>query len=126
MESSPIQTPLAFIIEDTEDLAYAFSIALESAGFETKTFHDGAMAQHQLKNDAPDVVILDINLPNVTGEELLQQIRSEKHLAKTKVVIVSADPHRAKLLEEDSTLVLIKPVGFSQLRALCARLIPKL
>ena len=41
--------PVAFIVEDTVDLAYAFSIALESVGFETQTFNDGAIAQSQLK-----------------------------------------------------------------------------
>lgn len=114
--------PLALIIEDEADLASIFADALQAAQFKTEIITDGAVAQTRLNEVIPQLVVLDIRLPNISGEVLLRQIRSTPALAGVKVVIASADPIMADLLSPDSDLVLIKPVSFSQLRDLAQRL----
>jgi DNA-binding response OmpR family regulator len=114
--------PLALIIEDDADLASIFADALRAAQFKTEIIADGAVAQARLNEVVPQLVVLDIHLPHVSGEVLLRQIRSTPTLARVKVVIASADPISAELLSPDSDLVLIKPVSFSQLRDLAQRL----
>ena len=114
--------PLALIIEDDVDLASIFSDALQAAQFTTEIIADGAMAQNRLKEMVPQLVVLDLHLPHVSGETLLHQIRSTPALAGIKVVIASADPITADMLNSDSDLVLVKPVSFSQLRDLAQRL----
>jgi DNA-binding response OmpR family regulator len=116
------EKPLGLIIEDDVDLAGIFADALQAAEFKTEIIADGALAQTRLTEVVPRLVVLDIHLPHVSGELLLQQIRSNPALDRTRVVVASADPITADLLRPDSDLVLIKPVSFSQLRDLAQRL----
>ena len=114
--------PLALIVEDDIDLASIFAEALQAAQFKTEIIADGAVAQNRLREVVPQLVVLDLHLPHVSGEILLQLIRSTPTHAGVKVVIASADPITADMLSSDSDLVLVKPVSFSQLRDLAQRL----
>ena len=116
--------PLALIVEDDMDLADIFAEALQAAHFKTEIIDDGAIAQARLREVIPQLVVLDLHLPHVSGEVLLHQIRSTPLLKGVKVVIASADPFTADLLSPESDLVLIKPVSFNQLRDLAQRLRP--
>lgn len=112
----------ALIVEDETDLAIIFSKALQEAGFETQIVRAGDTALMWLTSTAPQVVVLDLHLPRVPGEEVLEQIRADERLATTKVIIATADPRLAETLQDRADLVLLKPIGFSQLRDLAARL----
>jgi DNA-binding response OmpR family regulator len=112
----------ALIVEDETDLAIIFSKALQEAGFETQIVRAGDTALMWLSSTAPQIVVLDLHLPRVSGEEVLEQIRADERLAATKVIIATADPRMAETLQDRADLVLLKPIGFSQLRDLAARL----
>jgi DNA-binding response OmpR family regulator len=114
--------PLALIIEDDEDLASIFAEALQAARFKTEILVDGAIAQRRLKEVVPNLIVLDLHLPYISGETLLRQMRTNPMFTQTKVVIASADPITADMLSSESDLVLVKPVSFSQLRDLAQRL----
>ena len=115
----------AMVIEDNEDLAIIFSEALQAAGYEAIIINDGKVAMEQLREIQPAVIVLDLHLPHVSGDQILAQIRAEKDLADTRVVIATADPQMADELQDRSDLVLLKPVSFNQLRDLAARLAPR-
>jgi CheY-like chemotaxis protein len=66
----------------------------------------------------PDVVILDLNLPRVSGIDILRQIRSDPRLVNTRVVVVTAHDEMVNDIQDQADLVLIKPVAFSQIRKL--------
>jgi two-component system response regulator RegX3 len=110
------------IIEDDQDLAIIFAMALQEAGFETQIVRAGDTALMWLESATPDIVVLDLHLPRVSGQDILRQIRADSRLAETKVIITTADPRLAEILQEEADLVLLKPIGFSQLRDLAARL----
>ena len=112
----------ALIIEDDNDLAIIFAMALQEAGFETQIVRAGDTALMWLSSSTPDIVVLDLHLPRVSGDTILKEIRADARLAKTKVIITTADPRMAEMLDDKADLVLLKPVGFSQLRDLAARL----
>ncbi len=112
----------ALIIEDDEDIATISSEALKTGGFQTEIIHDGFIAQHRLNEVCPDVVILDLNLPHVDGNQLLSQIRSDARLEKTRVLVVTADSSMADMLTYEADLVLLKPVSFVHLCAMAQRL----
>jgi two-component system cell cycle response regulator DivK len=114
----------AMIIEDNEDLAIIFAEALQAAGFSTGIIQDGDTALRRLKSSVPSIIILDLHLPHVSGEKILQQIRTDERLAETKVIIATADPRMADMLKDRADLVLLKPISFGQLRDLAARLSP--
>jgi len=112
----------ALIIEDEPDLATIFSEALKAADFETEIIKDGKLAAERLADVMPDVVVLDHNMPHVSGRELLRQIREDERLAKTRVLIATADASMAEMLQNEADLVLLKPISFVQLRIMAERL----
>lgn len=114
----------AMIIEDNEDLAIIFAEALQAAGFETDIIQDGETAVAQLETSIPRIIILDLHLPHVSGEEILNGIRSDQRFDDTRVIIATADPRMADMLKDEADLVLLKPISFGQLRDLAARLAP--
>jgi DNA-binding response OmpR family regulator len=115
----------AMIIEDNEDLAIIFAEALQAAGFDTDIIQDGETAVAELEASVPRIIILDLHLPHVSGEEILRGIRSDERFDGTRVIIATADPRMADMLKNDADLVLLKPISFGQLRDLAARLAPE-
>ena len=113
---------LALVIEDDEDLSAIFTQALQSAGFEVESIQDGKTAQERLKETVPNVVVLDMHLPLVDGPTLLKQIREDKRLGKVRVIIATADSAQGEFYRNMATIVMIKPITFSQLRDISARL----
>ncbi len=119
-----MSNPFALIIEDDEDLAIIFEGALKEAGFETEKVQDGQLALDRLANTTPTVVVLDLHLPNISGDNILRQIREDKRLIETRVILATADALMAEEIREQADLVLLKPVSFDQLRDLAGRLRP--
>ena len=117
--------PLALIIEDDEDLAEIFGQALTAAGYVTEIIRDGLAAQARIKEIAPAVITLDMHIPQISGDRLLQQIRADARLIKTRVVVTTADALMGENARGTADLVLIKPITFSQLRDLSSRLRPR-
>lgn len=126
MPQEPGEKPQALVIEDHPDIADIFVRSLKDAGFETTLFQDGFDALRYLKTTVPAVVSLDLHLPEISGMDILQEIRDDERLAETRVILVTADQHLAKTVEKDADLVLLKPVSFVQLRDLAARIAAKL
>jgi DNA-binding response OmpR family regulator len=112
----------ALIVEDDNDLAIIFAMALQEAGFETQIIRAGDTALMWLSSSTPDIVVLDLHLPRVSGDAILEQIRADARLDNTKVIITTADPRMAEAIGDKADLVLLKPVAFGQLRDLAARL----
>ena len=115
---------ISLIIEDDEDLSDIFSQALIAAGFETEIIRNGRLALERLALVTPEVVILDMHLPEVAGSDILKYIRSESRLAMTNVVVTTADAVMAEQVRDQADFVLIKPISFGQLRDLTSRLMP--
>ena len=75
-----------------------------------------------LAKKVPDVVVLDLRLPQISGVEILHYIRTDPRLVKTRVIVVTAYPKSAVFLQKRADLVLIKPISFVQLRDLARQL----
>ncbi len=118
---------LALIVEDDEDLANIFAEALRGIGFEVEHIADGKTAQDRLKNGAPPfLILLDMHIPHISGADLLTNIiKKEEHLARTMVIVTTADARLGESFSEMADFVLIKPISFVQLRDLTSRLKPK-
>lgn len=119
-----MQKPLALIIEDDSNLSRIFSLALQT-DFETEIYGDGSTAFMRMANVQPVLVILDLNLPGLQGKDILADIRANQQLAKTHVIICTADERQAELLREAADIVMLKPVSPAQLRQIASRFIPK-
>ena len=116
--------PLAYIVEDNRDTVTIFRGALELADYEVEVAYDGAVAQKYLTEFIPDLIVLDLHIPNVPGDIILQRIRSDERLKETRVFLATADANMAAQLRDQAELVLLKPIGFSQLKELAQRFRP--
>jgi CheY-like chemotaxis protein len=113
---------LCLIVEDDEDLAFIFTEALEKADYNVETIRDGLNAQRRLFEVAPHIVILDMHIPIISGADILKQIRADERLKDTVIVICTADARLGEAYTDVADFVLIKPIAFTQLRDLTARL----
>ena len=114
--------PLVLIIEDEQDLAEIFSLALQSVGFEIEIIANGDTALARLAEATPDLVVLDLHLPRVAGGKILQYIRADERLAKTRVMLATADALTAEKLRGEADLILLQPISIDQLQLLATRL----
>jgi DNA-binding response OmpR family regulator len=113
---------LGIVIEDDEDLAAIFTEALQKADYQVETIRDGLSAQRRLFQIEPHTVVLDMHIPIVSGADILKQIRSDERLKHTVIVIATADARMGEAFTDIADFVLIKPITFTQLRDLTARL----
>ena len=120
-----MQNDLALIIEDDPQLSLVYEEAVKTGGYAVvERITDGHAAIERLKQVAPALVVLDLNLPNIGGPEILSAIRAQARLKDTRVILTSADARRAGELNDLVDIVLIKPVPFSTLRDMASRLRP--
>lgn len=116
---------LALIIEDHREIGDIYVTTLQLAGFETELIMDGKTALARLEGIVPRVIILDINLPQVSGNYIYSQIKSDSRLQNVPVVISTANMLLADVLRADlrpGDQLLIKPVSPYQLKDAMAKL----
>jgi chemosensory pili system protein ChpA (sensor histidine kinase/response regulator) len=113
--------PIVLVIEDDPKLNKIIAFALEG-NFEIETHTDGVEAMQRLNQIVPDIIILDLNLPGLSGREILENVRADARLAKTRVILTTADERQAETLTNEVDIVLLKPVSPTQLRELALRM----
>jgi len=119
-----VNKPLGLVVEDDVDATMIFGKALQAAGFEIKIICSGREALTWLSSGKPDIIILDVSLPHMSGIDILRSIRADPRLSPTPVIVVTAYPHFVKDLENEVDLVLVKPVSYIQLRDAATRMHP--
>ncbi len=115
-EAAPPQSPerpVVLVVDDTEGNRYAVSRMLRSAGMDVMEAESGMEALERL-SDAPSLVVLDINLPDITGYEVCRRIKSDEATASIPVLHLSASyvaaADRAYGLELGADAYLTHPV----------------
>jgi DNA-binding response OmpR family regulator len=114
---------LAIVVEDDPGVGGVYVEALKQAGFDTELFSNGRAALARLAVAVPELVLLDLNLPVVSGETILQAIRADQRLSGTRIIVTTGESHRAQEMQSRADLVLVKPVSAIQLSDLAARII---
>jgi two-component system response regulator MtrA len=117
-------SPYAMVIEDDPQVSALFHKALHDAGFHTEVMENGHKAQASLMFTTPDLVVLDLHLPSLDGSILLRQIRSQMRLVHTRVIIVSGDEDGLRRVDGQADAILVKPIGYEQLRRMAEEFIP--
>ena len=110
--------PQAFVVEDDNLIADIFTTALKQVGYAAEKITGGAEAIQRLKMSVPDLVVLDIHMPIVSGLEVLKFIQGDERLSGVTVIVITADALAAQRLSGQVEHVLVKPVGFYQLKLL--------
>lgn len=105
-----IQT--ALIVDDNEPLADTLAQALRSLGFETRTAHNGIDGYASFSRNPTEWVVTDIEMPEVTGIEMVRCIRAIQPSVKVIYMTGAGDKYKAVLSRESrefATKVLYKP-----------------
>lgn len=114
--------PFALIVEDERDIAALFRNVLDMTGFQTEVIHHGQFAMERIPHIKPDIILLDLNLPGVSGRQILELIQRDNRLSRTKVIVITGYAHIANDLSPQPDLVLQKPVSVEQLSGLVRRI----
>lgn len=77
------------IVDDQEDILTSMKMLVESEGYEAKTANRGKLALKLLKQESFDLVLLDILMPEMSGMEVLVNIRKDSKLKNQKVAFLS-------------------------------------
>jgi len=80
---------LIFLVEDDRFLRELLIRKLETEGFNTSVSVDGEEALKKIKDESPQLVLLDLVLPGIDGFEVLKRIKQDVQLSKIPVVILS-------------------------------------
>jgi len=116
--------PHAIIVEDEESLSTIFRKAINMAGYSVEVFSNGQEALNRLEDFTPNLLLLDLHLPQVRGDEIIDTIRDNPAFDDTRIILATADARLGSQIESKADLVLIKPIRFSTLKRLAARLKP--
>jgi DNA-binding response OmpR family regulator len=101
------------IVEDDGDLRTMYRVALTLAGYTTTVAADGLDALRQLDSNPPDLVVLDLGLPIVSGHVVREQIAASAVTRHISILVVTGTPEKAAGL--NVACVLTKPVASDRL-----------
>lgn len=107
------------IVEDEQDAAEMFAEMMRVSGYRVLKTYSSAPAISAISQERPDLVILDIMMPEVSGLEVLRTMRREKDLMNIPVIVVSARSMPSDIregLDAGATVYLSKPVGYLELK----------
>jgi DNA-binding response OmpR family regulator len=120
VQGSSMQRPLAFVIEDQMSLSTLYEDALRLVGYDVKLFRNGLEAINAVEmNEPPAFIILDVNLPGLSGKDVLQHIRKNKKYSDVPILIATANSVMAKVIQPDLTAIdqlFIKPLSMMDLQ----------
>lgn len=111
---------LIAVVEDEEDIAHLVAVNLEKAGFEARTFGTGASMLKFIEKRVPDLVILDLMLPDMDGLEICKYLRQEPKFASVPVIMLTArteETDRVLGLELGADDYVTKPFSVRELAA---------
>lgn len=81
---------LIYSVEDDEDISLIINKTLTKQGFTVKSFENGKKFLEQFKLETPDIVLLDLMLPDMSGSDIIKKIRSNQKYENVHIIVVSA------------------------------------
>jgi signal transduction histidine kinase len=125
-ETAPARSRDILIVEDNDDAARTLSRLLELAGHRVRVASDGAAGLAALQAQPPEIALIDVGLPRMSGYDVAQRIRSSMDGRKPPLMVAltgyGAPEDRERALAAGFDEHLVKPVDFATLEALLARL----
>ncbi|HKK70867.1 MAG TPA: response regulator [Candidatus Krumholzibacteria bacterium] len=118
--------PLVLVVEDDPDLRRILCLQLAKIGYATVEAENGRVGFDRAKNAAPDLILLDLMMPELDGFQVLKRIKSLDSLTEIPVLILTAshdDHHRRKSVSHMANGFMTKPYTLDQLREEIGRLL---
>jgi signal transduction histidine kinase len=123
---SPLHVPRwrILIVDDNRDSADSLAILLDMLGHEVQTAYDGETGLHFAEDFSPDIVLLDIGLPRLSGLEAARRIRNDLGLRDAFLIAMTGygqEEDKRRSREAGFNAHLVKPVDFGEMKALLER-----
>ena len=107
------------VVDDQTDLADGLAMLIETLGHRARAVYDGAEALGVARDETPDLMLVDIGMPRMTGYELARTIRRDPRYGGVRLVALTGygrEEDRARVMEAGFDLHLTKPVADTTLR----------
>ncbi|HIE57870.1 MAG TPA: response regulator [Anaerolineales bacterium] len=117
------------IVEDEPDTAEMFAEMMRLSGHQVLKSYGGTSAIALISHEVPDVVVLDVMMPDLSGLDVLRFIRRDPRLGDIPVIVVSAKGLPIDIkegLDAGANIYLTKPVAFQDLNAAVRRVLQTL
>ena len=109
---------MIWCVEDDSSIRDIELYALNSAGFETRGFQDGLSCWNELKKEKPDLILLDVMLPEMDGIEILSRIKESMEFRNIPVIMATAkgeEYDRIKGLDLGADDYIVKPFSIMEM-----------
>jgi len=103
------------LFEDDTDMLDVTAYALRKCGYDVIGVADGASAVERWRRERPDLVLLDVNLPHMSGFDICREIRKQSSLPIIMVTASGDDTHVVEGFESGADDYVVKPVSYRQL-----------
>lgn len=106
------------IVDDEPDILMINKIALQSEGFEIETAANGPDALELAFADPPDLILLDVMMPGMSGFDVLRQLKDNEATSTIPIMMLTGLSERSKILEALSSGIdyyIVKPFEFTEL-----------
>ena len=116
----------ALVVDDNRLNSRLVEIFLARLGWQTVVVDSGAQALAMLRERSFDLVILDLRMPQMSGEQVCRAIRDDLGLTSLPVVAYTAHSmpeERGRMLANGFSGLLIKPISFADVRNICVEVI---
>ena len=117
--NQPTELPMVFVVEDEESFIEALDIGLKREGFRVSVAKDGAEALTMFDKINPDIILLDVMLPKVSGTDVCRELRKKSQVPIIMVSAKGSEIDTVVGLEVGADDYIVKPY---RLRELVARI----
>ena len=93
------------VVDDENDVVEFLKNLLEDNGYNVTTAYDGVEALESIKSDIPDLVLLDLQMPEETGTGFYRKLRNRKDLREIPVIILSGLAGREVAVSKSITVI---------------------
>lgn len=107
------------VVDDLSDNLFLLQTVLEAEGYEVDTANNGSLALSKVEDSPPDLILLDVMMPDMNGYEVTQQIRQNENVPFIPILLVTAheDADAMEGLALGANDFIRKPIEFDKLLA---------
>jgi DNA-binding response OmpR family regulator len=114
--------PRILVVEDDPDLLFLYHTALSQIGIEVINAENATLAMAELDQGIFDLMMLDLNMPDAHGTEVIKHLRRDPRHNPMPIIIVTANDHWLdESIEKQAAQVLVKPVSMREIVELVRR-----
>lgn len=117
MVSTQTETRQILVVEDDSNVAEMVLSLLHNAGFHTSTVDDGSKALEYIASASPDLILLDLDLPDINGMEVLRRVRDRSFIPMIVISGYNREGDKVQALEAGADDFLAKPFSPEELIA---------